>query len=571
MDTTPSPASAPASNPAGPSSSQTLTGLNGEQLVVGVDDSRRVMTYLVVRESDDYLAVMDVLEGSVTDLTPADVTTALRTAGRILESRTVETRLDALRTWGAVSARTDTSRAERYVDLLARNWRYTATPAGRQAQRFYRDVLAGTPTLREIPLTSLSRVVTALEALADDLATSPDTLPSNPDTVERIGALFTSHDDLDGALVGAEDALAGLADRFDLDDDRTSELKSLLVDYATRVATELETGSARAARALNQLQPQFPALAGLAVASSQARSLIERGALLASRGGREADWDGLRIWFDSRQGRAARFSLRLVRSLPGMHANLRRLHTSSGTVSSRSRALLFARAAAHPDLGTHIWQAALGDHPWRKLHGAADDADLTRLPTWRSGPQVTVPELLRSTGRTGPRGRGGAARDDSQARADVAAARLARQQRHDAALREVLAAAPGSALSEDGARVALASLMAAVHASATGAVRTASRDALSCSLIHTGVGVGVLRAPTWQVQLPGRHPLFHLRGQRPSALALAALADHARPDSRPAQHAPLHVTERAPHPARASGQHRDELDGTTDARAEGVA
>lgn len=536
--TTPS----PAGKPPGTGTPQTVTGLHGEQLVVGVDDSRRVMTYLVVRESDDYLAVMDVLEGSVTDLTPGEVTTTLRTLGKALDSKTVETRLDALRTWGAVSARTDTSRAERYADLLARNWRYTATPAGRQTQRFYRDVLAGTPTLREIPLSSLSRVVTALEALAADMADGLGTLTNSPDTVERIGALFTSHDDLDGALVGAEDALAGLADRFDLDDDRTAELKSLLVDYATRVATELESGSARAARALTTLQPQFAVLAELAVASSQARSLIERGALTASRGGRLTDWKGLRTWFDSRHGRAARFSLRLVRSLPGMHANLRRLHTSTGTVSSRSRALLFARAAADPQLGAQIWQAALGDHPWRKLHGAAEDEDLARLPTWRSGPQVTVPELLRSTGRTGPRGKGGAARDDRQARADVAAARRARQERHNVALREVLTAVPGAPLSEDAAQVALASLMAAVRAGATGAVRTASRDTLSCSLVHTGVGVGVLRAPSWQVQLPGRHPLFHLPGQRPSAVSLAAVADSARPDPTPAQRAPMTAT-----------------------------
>ena len=99
MSITPSPAHGPVTG----HTAQTVTGLNGEQLVVGVDDSRRVMTYLVVRESDDYLAVMDILEGSVNDLTPTDVTAALRAAGRALDSKTVETRLDALRTWGAVS------------------------------------------------------------------------------------------------------------------------------------------------------------------------------------------------------------------------------------------------------------------------------------------------------------------------------------------------------------------------------------------------------------------------------------------------------------------------------------
>jgi hypothetical protein len=69
---------------------QAVTGLDGEQLALGAADGRRVMTYLVVRESDDYIAIMDVLESSVSDLTP------------------------------------------------------DATPAGRQVHRFYRAVLADT-------------------------------------------------------------------------------------------------------------------------------------------------------------------------------------------------------------------------------------------------------------------------------------------------------------------------------------------------------------------------------------------------------------------------------------------
>ena len=513
----------------------------GEQVTVGVDDSRRVMTYLIVPESDDYVAVMDVLEASVTDMSPGDVTAALAASGRVLDFRVVETRLEKLRSWAAVSARTDSARILRYADLLARNWRYTASPAGRQVQRFYRTVLAGTASVREIPLTSLNRIVTAVEALAvsaDGQGVVDET------TVERIGVLFTSHDDLDGALVGAEDALAGLADRFDLDDDRTAELKGLLVDYATRVAAELDTGSARAARALSVLRPRFPALAEAAVASSQARALIERGALTASRGGRVSDWEGLCAWFDADTGRAARFSLRLVRSLPGMHANLRRLHTSSGTASSRTRALALAQAAAHPGLGTQIWQAALGDHPWRKLYGETDDDESVRNPSWRGGPQVQVPDLLRSAGRAGPRGKGGSARDDTRARADIAAARQLRREQHAAALREVLDPCAGAPLTATGARVALAALMSAARANATGPCRTAACDGLACTLIHTGTGTGELCAPTWRVLLPGRFPLFHLPGQRPSATALAGLSG-MQPTPDAASHAELRLTHTA--------------------------
>jgi uncharacterized protein (TIGR02677 family) len=484
---------------------------SGEWVRLGVCDARRSVAYLLAPESDEYIAVMEVLESSVTDLTPAEVSEALARAGSAIDGRAVEKRLDQLVAWDAVSARTDAKLIRTRAELLSRNWRYTATPAGRQVQRFYRTVLAGAATMREIPLASLARVVDGLERLRDE----PEL--TGGDIAELISRLFTGHDDLDSALVGAEDMLSGLADRFDLDDDRTAELKGLLVDYATRVAAELERGAGRAHAALTVLRPRYPALAETAVAMSDARSLIEAGALTASRGGRAADWEGLRAWFDPGTGRAARFAMRLVRALPAMHVNLRRLHTSSGTATGRARALAFARACADPELGTSVFLAALGDHSWRKLHGTADEEDATRLPSWRTGPLVPVPELLHKTGRAGPRGRPPAARDDAAARERVAAARAARRQDHDAALRAVLAATPGAPLSEPAARVALAALMATVRSRPRKGRRSSTFDGLGCTLLYTGVGAGIVRAPTWRVVVPGRRIVFHLPGEQPVA------------------------------------------------------
>jgi hypothetical protein len=128
----------------------------GEDRIVAahVEDARSAVIYLVVQESFQYIAIMDVLESSITDLTPDEVGDRLRAAGLPLDASVTEARLNKLREWRAVSARTDASRILRYTDLLARNWRYTATPAGRQVQRFYRKVLVGTPAVREIPLSS---------------------------------------------------------------------------------------------------------------------------------------------------------------------------------------------------------------------------------------------------------------------------------------------------------------------------------------------------------------------------------------------------------------------------------
>ncbi len=133
-------------------------------------DSRVALSYLLYGEVDDYIALMDVLEASVTELSPAEVARAVSDAGHRLPDDVVEDRLERLRQWGAAHATTDTSRILRHSDLLARNWRYTATAVGRQVHRFYRTVLAGTPAVREIPLAGLNRVVRSLEALRDGTA-----------------------------------------------------------------------------------------------------------------------------------------------------------------------------------------------------------------------------------------------------------------------------------------------------------------------------------------------------------------------------------------------------------------
>lgn len=505
-----------------------------------VTDSRRTMAYLLAPGSDEYIRIMDVLESSVTDLTPAEVAVAISASGYPMSEPMVQKRLDKLKSWMAATGRSDPSRIRRHTDILARNWRWTATPAGRQVHRFYLTVLAGTPTMREIPLASLARIAESLQHLA---AVFHLQRRDDRDLAEHIGRVFTSHDDLDTALVGAEDALAGLADRFDLDQDATAELKGLLVDYATQVAGELERGAAQAHALLTQhLRPLFDDLAAIAVAESQAKALIERGALAASKGGRVEDWEGLLAWCDPRWGRSSKFALRLVRALPGMHANLRRLHSSAGYATGRSRALALARACVDPRHGTAIFLAAVGDHSWRKLYGEADDVELAGNPSWRAAPTVAVPELLRTTARTGARGRAPAARDDSDARAAVHAARQQRLVLHAAAVEEVLATQSGEMLSPQAARVALASLMAAVQAGVSRSrrdQRTATRDGLACTLFHVGDETGVLRAPTWRILLPGRTPVFHLPGQWPMA------PKATRPDHAPRATAILYPLERA--------------------------
>lgn len=519
--------------------SHTLDGLGGpapddvEGAPDRYTDGRVVLSYLLAEAAGDYIAIMDALDSSVIELSPPEVASAVSEGGRPLRVEVVEDRLERLRYWGAAHATTDSSRILRHSDLLARNWRYTATAMGRQVHRFYKSMLAGTPAMREIPLAGLSRIVRALDTLRDGAGS----VAAAEDVSEAVSVVFVNHDDLDGALVGAEDALAALADRYDLDDASTAELRVLLVDYATRVATELEDGAVLAAHLLTILRPRFAELASVPVAASQARALIERGTLVAAKGGRVEDWEGLAAWFDPASGRAARFSMRLVRALPGMHANLRRLHTSAGAATSRSRALRLAAASRDPRFGRAIALAALGDHQWRKLHGEADDAELSRVPSWAAGPCAPVPELLALIGRGGTGGRIPAAPDDGAARAAVQASRSRRAVEHAAAVAEILGAPHGQRLSEPAARVALDTLLAASRRSALGGARTAVKDGLACTIFRTPDGPpddlrppDALRAPLsvgtaggevplavggprWTVWTPGRTVVFHRPGQ----------------------------------------------------------
>jgi uncharacterized protein (TIGR02677 family) len=493
------------------------------------DDARRAVGYLVAPESDEYVAVMSVLEGSATDLTPAEVVLALRERGIAADLRVVEARLAKLREWGAASARSDQTHVRRVQDLLLRNFRYTATRHGRQVQRFYETVLAGTPVMREIPMQSLNAVVVALEALGG----RGEDEQTEAWVQARVNEVFTAHDDLDSSLVGAEDTLMGLADRFDLDDDRTGELKTLLVGYATRVAVELDKGADRAVIALRGLTDRYAELARMTVSGSAAADLIGRDLLAASKGGDVRDWRGLEKWFDPRSGRSARFQARMVQAIPTFHANLRRLHTAGESGTSRARALLLARACLDADSGSQIYLAALGDHGWRKLHGEADDPGAGRVPPWREGPQVAVPAGLRSHGRAGVPGRAAAPLDDTAARLAVAVARQERLLRHQDQLREVLAAAPGDQLSDGAARVALAALLDAVRQGAVDGRRRASKDGLAGTVFWTGAGTGLLRAPSWRVWLPGRAVVFHAPADRPRPAVIT--------DTEPAGPVRLHV------------------------------
>lgn len=484
------------------------------------DAPQRAFSYLLAPQSRDYIAIMDFLEAAVNDVTAVDVSQGLRQLGIDTSVADVEQRLMQLREWHVVLGRADSSGLRVASDLLKRNWRYAATRLGRQIQRFYRGPLTADPVAREVALPSLQRIISALRSLASRFVDSPAaaaTTSADDDATSAgslVTQLFVDHDALDQSLIGAEESLTGLADRFDLDLEATLELKSMLVGYATHLANELDRGAALVREYLDLLEPIFPVLARTTVEASSARKLIERGALQASRGGNLKDWEALAGWFHSSSGRTARFSLSMVRALPGMHANLRRQHSAASVATNRSRSLALARASLNPEFGAAITVAALGDHPWRKLHGVADDEQTTGSVPWRLGPKVEVPELLRLIGRGGPRGKFPSVPDTARWRELAEHKRRHREARRSSGIKEILGHDPQSfggsyELSEHAAREAMSVLMVAVRGRPTRGVHHAARDGLACTVVQVPGRTGRISAPTWRVLMPDRVIIFH--------------------------------------------------------------
>jgi hypothetical protein len=478
--------------------------------------SELALSYLLAPESTDYCLIMDVLCDEVNEQDARNVARALHSVGHTqLGIATVERRLASLKSWGAVHGEAELSGARTVRELESRQEQYRPSGNGRAVHRFWREHLAGETTLREISLATLRRAVQALQELAD----GPDLSPAEVATLSA--QVFDSHAQIDGQLSGHADALAGVAERFDLDDVATSGLRTMIVDYARTTSAELDRGSEQAHHALQRLLPRVGELVEAALADSSVRELVQRGTLLAARGSQEKDWYELAAWFDPVSGRSGRFAARLVRAIPSLQVNLQRLHTSAGTATARSRLLSLARAATDVTTGPQVYLAALGDHPWRALSGVIDDTE--GVPPWGSGGTTASPTARANGVRAATMGRFAAPADDTAARAQVVARRAERAAAHADAVAELLVARPGQVVSLAAGRVGLAALLRAAATPAREGVRTASMDGVAATVVHIGRDAPGLVCERFAVHTPLRQVFFHPPGVTPAGLPVALL------------------------------------------------
>lgn len=464
------------------------------------NDPARPFGYVLSPRREQYVLIMGVLERSVDEMTPADVVRALAAEGVDMPLAVVVQRLRALcDTFLAGSGRPD-SQIERWQELDGARWRYSATPRGRQVHRLWSQMIAEGVVQREIPLDGLARIHGALSGLTGDQELS------EAEVSAMAGQVFVEHDFLDAALVGQADMLAQLAHRFDLAPQATVELKQLIVEYATHVVVHMDRAVALIHQQLLRLRPHFGDLAQARQGQSHAGPLVERGVLAPARGLRVADWEQLLAWFSPGTGKAARFGLQLVRAIPMMHANLRRDQSLSGPGTLRAKALSLAVACTSPRYGRAVLRAALGDHPWTKLHTCAEGEGVD-VVSWHEGPRVPALAMLRATGQSGPRGRVAPRKSREEAARVAATQRAQRQAELRAAAAEVLAGA--GPLTDRACRAALKAVVAAVQAPEDSGCRTGQAGEVGCTLTVREGAVGRVEGHRWSVLVPGRWVVFH--------------------------------------------------------------
>ena len=456
-----------------------------------INHNVEAVRYLTAESNRDYVAIMDVLVDASFDLTPSKVSDHLAVVGIDLPVDITRQRLIKLHQWQVVSETTALDSFSSFKDFQASRQEYAVNALGRAVHHFFRTTLAGDQRPRAVDLNHLQTVVRALETLADDIYMSDTAF------AENISTLFTSHEQLDAALIGAADTLSALMIRFDLDDDGAAELRGMLNAYSTSLQYELDMATDRGHKALTKIRPNFPLLADRYASVSVGADLVASGTLIGQRGTVVDHWRTLDHWMDPRDGRAERFNRDMRRAVPTFVTNVRRLlETNRG--STRDRAIALAKAAGDATHAAALFATATGDHSWTKFaHISIDEPQSAPYPSWEHGALVPLPRFTKHGAATGGRGRTAGPRDDSAARAQARAEREAELAASSDAAVAAIEIGMGSQLPDAAARLVLAAINAGVGSDET--LSGMDEDSLVLVVQQAAPGArSLLIAPTWK-------------------------------------------------------------------------
>lgn len=411
--------------------------------------------HLTVQNTALYRQVMRAFvmakEHFAVHLRPEDVYAALPGEVRPGELDGVVKALDKLVEWGNLRADPDTGRVSAVEDFYRKRFIYQLTRAGEAAEEAlaaYDEALGRRGALQAI---ALHDIVTQLRAL---LVLTADEQPDPGKTYLAFDALASRFAALAENARAFMGSLQRTIDLHEVEEAVFLAYKDRLIQYLERFIQDLITLGGRIAQLILELEDsgRIEVLLRAAAGREAADAAPEDAEPAAQRAyahwaGR---WDGLAVWFLSRDGRESQARLlrgRALGAIPQMLAVVRVLGERRAGRSDRSadfRTLARWFAEAPDDASRHqLWRAAFGLHPARHLTADADTlAARLAVPVpaatpWAAAEPLRISPQLRRTGSYERRGKPRKV-EDRQARRRHLAELAAKQVAETAAARDRL-------------------------------------------------------------------------------------------------------------------------------------
>lgn len=379
--------------------------------------------HLTVQNTAFYRQVMQVFgmakERFAVHLRPEEVYAALPVETRPGELDGVVKALDKLVEWGNLRADPDTGRVSAVEDFYRKRFIYQLTRAGEAAEEAltaYDEALGRRGALQAI---ALHDIVTQLRAL---LVLTADEQPDPGKTYLAFDALASRFTALADNARAFMSSLQRTIDLHEVEEAVFLAYKDRLIQYLERFIQDLITLGGRIAQLILELEDsgRIEVLLKAAAGREAADAAPEDAEPAAQKAyvhwaGR---WDGLAVWFLSRNGRESQARLlrgRALGAIPQMLAVVRVLGERRAGRSDRSadfRTLARWFAEAPDDASRHqLWRAAFGLHPARHLTIDADTlaarsaAPVPAATPWAAAEPLRVSPQLRRTGSYERRGK----------------------------------------------------------------------------------------------------------------------------------------------------------------------
>ncbi|MER7379256.1 DUF2397 domain-containing protein [Streptomyces lanatus] len=400
--------------------------------------------YVTAENAEDYLAVMKLFSSTLlADLSAAEVSGALREAGRDMDPETAEERCRTLVRWGNLIRSLRDARVPTVAAYRNSRARFQMSTLGGRVHRQIEDILQATDGAREVARELLGSTVEVLDRILARLSAGEsgetEALAADVTTVFNNQSLFSQ---------SARDFytyLGSVLTRYDLMGEEYTTLKGLLLEYVDLISNDVARHSPAIVDRLDRLERHLPLLVdtlatlpGLADSNSGPVERLPGRAL--------DDWVQLSAWYTGGSGSSGPAQLRAAaeQALGQLITNAKRMLSSGGTGASRRADLLrLASLFAEADAGVadRAFAASFGAYPMRHLGIGAEEPDPRVTPTtsWWDAPPVEVPLSLRQRGDRSARGRSSRVPDPGLDRARLTAQGEQDASRLRAAVAELIA------------------------------------------------------------------------------------------------------------------------------------